>query len=326
VTRIKAATSVLGSQSIPAQFFDERVINQVMHIKTADDLWDWVKQGASSPLKGEARAVPSGQRVVYRGQPDSDFNLSSSLYRLCRDQLGVGVVEGDLAAAELEIIRTMRQEGLGRRMSDVELLMVLQHHGIPTRLIDVSIAPLEALFFAVEKGDAVAGRLFIIEVHDDESRLQLPLATSARLPWASAARGEQQAEGRWTSTVALVDEQPLDPRMRAQQGRFLVGGLNRRYGGRSMRISHREISPALYPEVTSLGINFVQQRRSRHNSSWPATGWSVTIESSWKRDILERLGAEDDSIRPDTMYPPVGEVRRLALSVIRETLSHRSGP
>jgi len=58
---------------------------------------------------------------------------------LCIDSVagcGASVAEADIAKAETTIIETMRREGLGRRMTDGQLLMILQHHAIPTRLIE----------------------------------------------------------------------------------------------------------------------------------------------------------------------------------------------
>ena len=82
------------------------------------------------------------------------------LYRAVQ---GVGrVTEAKLAKAESAVIREMRHQGLGHRMSDGELLMVLQHHEIPTRLIDFCRSPLPALYFATEEMDGTDGRLFIV--------------------------------------------------------------------------------------------------------------------------------------------------------------------
>jgi hypothetical protein len=146
--------------------------------------------------------------------------LSSSLYRLCRNEKGATVTEADLTTAETTIIQAMRKEGLGRLMTDGELLMVLQHHGIPTRLIDVSTAPTEALFFAVDQNDAADGRLFIIDVHEP-----VPLALDEedpQLPWTDAVWGTRTTK-EWSGAVSIVDAAALDPRMRAQRGKFLVG-------------------------------------------------------------------------------------------------------
>lgn len=308
--------------NIAAELFSSVELNGALKIQSADDLWSVLERGAAYPLKGAAAPLFSGSTVVYRGQADANYGLSSSLYRLCRSALRHGrVAEAHLQAAEQAIILAARQEGIGRRMTDGELLMVLQHHGIPTRLVDVSAGPLEALFFAVDRDDAAAGRLIIVDLHD-ETPLRLgtldpfgpKTAKERQLPWAGQARGGQSV-GTWTDTVALVAEAPLDARMRAQAGQFLVGGLNRRYGGRAMYVrgaTGREIRAAEFPEVATLSVNFVQQRRLARSGSWPLTGWTLRVEPEWKPVLRERLAGLDDAITEDTMYPPLAEVRRLA--------------
>lgn len=305
--------------SLPGEFFDDNKISGVMGIESAATLWVWIENGASTPVSGSGAAVPRGNNVVYRGQATAGHGLSSSLYRRCRVVKGPAVSEAHLANAETAIIQAMRAEGLGRLMTDGELLMVLQHHAIPTRLIDVSAAAMEALFFAVDHNDAADGRLFIIDVHTTDP---MRLDASQELPWADAARGSTQSEGGWSATVAVVDAAALDPRMRAQQGKFLVGGLNRRLSGRFMWVGDRQIDRADYPEVTALGVNFVRQRRplERRSANWPATGWTIKIDADWKPELRERLAQLPDSIRADTMYPPVTEVKRLALDVARRAL------
>jgi hypothetical protein len=305
--------------SLAGDFFADNEINRPMHIDSAATLWDWIEKGASDPVEGSASPVPTGATVVYRGQATASYGLSSSLYRLSREEKGTTVAEADMQAAETAILLGMRNEGLGRLMTDGELLMVLQHHGIPTRLIDVSTAAREALFFAVDQNDAANGRLFIVDVR---ARDPLPLDREQDLPWADAVWG-RQSRGEWSGTVALVDASPLDPRMRAQRGKFLVGGLNRRLSGRFMRIGSHHIAARNYPEVTSLGINFVKQRRAMglRNKNWPATGWTIMIDAAWKPELRDLLEKCTDSIRPDTMYPPVTEVKRLALSLARQSLS-----
>ncbi len=305
--------------SLAGEFFDDNEINHPIRIDSAATLWDWIEKGASAPVAGSAKAVPTGPNVVYRGQATASHGLSSSLYRLCRQEKGTTVAEADLAAAETAIIRAMRAEGLGRLMTDGELLMVLQHHAIPTRLIDVSTAAREALFFAVDHNDAANGRLFIMDVHAPDP---LPLDRDQELPWTNAVWGTRTTAD-WSGTVALVDAAALDPRMRAQRGKFLVGGLNRRLSGRFMWIADRKVAAVDYPEVTSLGINFVEQRRPMNlrNKNWPATGWTIRIDAAWKPELRDLLEQCTDSLRPDTMYPPVTEVKRLALSLARQSLS-----
>lgn len=194
---------------LAADFFDSINLNAAMGIHSSHDLWDWVSAGASDPVAGSAAGVPAGPAVVYRGQSDSRYALSSSLYRLCKQELGAAgvVTEQHLHVAEQAILTSMRIQGIGRRMTDGELLMVLQHHGIPTRLIDVSTAPQEALFFAVDRNDSAAGRLFIVELQGtpDSHLLKLGARSTSgpksdderKLPWADAVRGRKlQVLGR----------------------------------------------------------------------------------------------------------------------------------
>lgn len=267
-------------------------------------------------------------------------------WRVCKAAVGDGRVwEAHLAAAEKAVIDALRDEGMGRRMSDGELLMVCQHHLVPTRLIDVSTKPLEALFFAAEKEDGTDGRLFIVAPHTANSGL--PHATSAMrlartgsggssstphpLPWSDVVRGTKQSREQWSVTVRLVDEQPLDPRMRAQAGKFLVGGVHATYGGLNMP----GISPAQRPDITSLAINFKPNTGPNTiSNAWRASGWSVRVHASWKPELRDRLsGLKDDhdieSITFDTMYPPVNEIERLGKHVAKQGVGNwisKNGP
>ncbi|MBO3083022.1 FRG domain-containing protein [Cellulomonas fengjieae] len=309
------------AQTVPEQFFSRTDVNERFGLGTAGALWDWVRAGATSPVAGGATALPSGSEVVYRGQARSSYGLTSSLYRLCREARPNGVSERTIAGVEAQLINDMRAEGIGRRMSDGQLLSVLQHHGVPTRLLDFSRTPLEALYFAVENHDTIDGRLFVVHAHGHRGSMTVNLDFAAdgsrALPWENLARGDEYASSAWTQTVALVDPDDLDPRMVAQAGVFLVGGLNRRYGGRDMFARESRHAPTskvpseLYADVTTLGINFLTRAGTR-NQCWPATGWTVLVKAEWKPRLRELLNAEADSIRRDTMYPPLDEVWRLA--------------
>jgi hypothetical protein len=91
---------------------------------------------------------------AWRGQNDSAFSFSSSLYR--RLAPPVDEVKEDLMRkSELEVLEEARLWGLGRNLgasaTDLHMLAVLQHHGVPTRLIDVTSNPMTALWFAIEE-------------------------------------------------------------------------------------------------------------------------------------------------------------------------------
>lgn len=118
----------------------------------------------------------------------------------------------------------------------------------------------------------------------------------------------------------MVDEQPLDPRMRAQAGKFLVGGVHSAYSGLNMP----GISAAQRPDISSLAINFKpSQGPTKLSQAWGASGWSVRVHASWKpelRDRLSRLKDEQgiENITFDAMYPPVDEIERLGKHVAKQ--------
>lgn len=68
-----------------------------------------------------------------------------------------------------------------------------------------------------------------------------------------------------------------------------------------------------YADVTAIGINFMMARKSKPSAYWGATGWTIVVEPAWKQPLRSLLASLPDRIDSDTMYPPLGEVRRLAI-------------
>ncbi|MEU4041144.1 FRG domain-containing protein [Streptomyces antibioticus] len=311
------------------QYFSERELNERIGLQSVDHLWEWISSGAAGIIGRSQTPLPSydeaPDEVFYRGQPNAAYGISSSLYRLCHQTMGERVTEELMHRAEQAILKEMKTQGLGRLMKDGELLAVLQHHGIPTRLIDVSERPREALFFAVDRDDDIPGRLFIIRLKPgSEGQHRIDLRANDALEWEGTKRGTKQARGEWTTRVAVDESNPLDPRMRAQRGRFLVGGLIASYPGMEMnRPGGKRVSADDRASITTLSISFPLQS-TELSKNWPATGWSIRIPASWKRPLRELLAETDPPITTDSMYPPISEVRRLAVRKAEDAI--REGP
>jgi FRG domain len=154
--------------------------------------------------------------TLYRGQKDISKPLIPSLGRYMNSYLARGL-DRDAARkllhkAESHVIRIFRKQSaayLGRMPKDGwEVWSIAQHHGVPTRLLDWTLSPLVALFFAVEEnwtGDSVVYAL-------------RPLSQDITL------RDEEELEGHPLATEGVCTFEPAHdtPRVHAQAAYFTV--------------------------------------------------------------------------------------------------------
>ena len=310
-----AANSTDAQNKYREGFWLRHQCNDRFGIGDEKDLWDWLQEGNFSDLA--TWPLAAGENLFFRGQSDISYGLTSSLYRQVRAAKPEGVItERDLRFAETALIKAMRAEGLGRHMSDFELVTVLQHHLMPTRLIDVSRSPMESLFFAVESKHSVDGVLLLMNPYGAQ---HLDYSTDA-LPWAHFRTGEVNGDSRWTNHVAAVEHDALDPRMRAQNGTFLAGGLFRSYPGLVFRTAEEEVPADVRSDVSNLALKFLLQRPERTGHEWGGAGWVIRIPSDWKRGLLQRLRSEL-GISEDTIYPAFTETARLAKHVVKQAVA-----
>lgn len=299
-------------------FWRDRAINDRESLLSAEQLWDFLGDGQRRLGTWD---LEDGTNLFFRGQSNISYGVSNSLYRAVRASKGgpERVSELDLFRAEEAAIELLRAEGLGRHMTDGQLLMLMQHHLMPTRLIDVSRTPYEALYFAVESAEDTDGVLFLINPHEPIERSEAKLHKEQSLPWERYVRGTRQATKEWTNQVWLVDHLSLDARMHAQNGVFLAGGLARRYTGIRYADARAgatgDIGADAHADVCAYSINWLQSVTASPNTRWGASGWVIRIKSDWKRPLRERLKREKE-IWFDSIYPPVDEVSRLVKHVV----------
>ncbi len=190
---------------------------------------------------GHIALLEQSRTYAWRGQNEASWDLSSSLYRHLGTDGSSNVTEKSMREAELNVLEEARRWGLGRDLgpsaTDMHMLAVLQHHGVPTRLIDVTSNPMTALWFAVEEhkpeGGAPTRRspgvLFAIDVsktawyetfqHGEGqtyAHLENPLAAS----YTQALEKSKTEKQMFRAFPALPDE-----RMKAQEGFFIGSSL-----------------------------------------------------------------------------------------------------
>lgn len=315
--------------SVAEEFFGER--EWVIHATSGTEyLSSLSKLFAATPTLDQGGLTPApfeeGEaRYFFRGQTDSRHGLNSSLFRTLdpNDLNGATppAIEKLMRSAETRVLQEARKQGLGRNLTSLELLTVLQHHLIPTRLIDVSASWKVALYFASEAKDMVDGRMFVIAAMPSLwSKFTKSLGED--VDWPSPP------EHRWQHTTWPLLLPFTDPRMISQQGYFLAGGLATNTGG------HHQywIDTAKHPpngaakkaaltqkelrQVSTMMIKFpanagdVRRLEKELKGRWTATGLTVRIPGELKPQIRESLKS-DDGISADSIYPPIDESLRL---------------
>lgn len=173
----------------------------------------------------------------FRGQKDVRFAFNSTLYRRLLDASSDKLLiktprehEKAMLDAELSLLEKARDMGIGRGLTALETLTLLQHHGSPTRLIDVTSDWKVALYFACESDDDRDGRVFLVKL--DAARWKaFPKATEPSHPvWENYTDNFANATSLDPNYSWLSGTWPIllpfsDPRMISQRGFFLVGGV-----------------------------------------------------------------------------------------------------
>lgn len=268
--------------------------------------------------------VEESSQYVWRGVANSEWALYSSLFRaLIEEGEAPGdVTEKKLADREREVVEEARRWNLdwhrdGGRLSTIELLAALQHHGTPTRLLDFSFNCVMALWFAVEKWDEQDGRVVAVDIGDH--RVEPDSANASGLSWDDF--GEE-----WSKRTWFWSPPPFEARFVRQQGCFLLGGVPQsRHVGGSYRMdnSDGERVPTMLVSqvrrVLSAAVQFVDIRHATgetiHGSvptRYPAFTLRIPAASKAeiRRDLLDMFGYSHAAVYPDfTGFRDHGRIR-----------------
>lgn len=289
-----------------------------VHAANIQDLWR---------IMGLATfGLGSRTRVVWRGLPDSSFKVVSTLVRALETE-GVDVTEENLRQREVEILQVARDWDIGLSehgsVTDLHLLAMLQHHGAPTRLIDVTYNPLTALWFAcsdAEKMD-VPGVLVVLTVSDalKRSSSQVPALTYDTLTTPGAATIiSALRESRKTGGSLLIEPRPKDERMKAQEGAFLTGIIPEvQQDGPVVGLTYSPFAPMLPAALDGM----VRDRAEVEGAEWQGLSFAgIVVSPQLKRELLPILDHTFNRSHR-TMYPDMpGFVSALQKGVLKDQL------
>ncbi len=123
--------------------------------------------------------------LFYRGHPDLSYTLTPSIFRTPKFKSG----EKDI------IYRAMSElpKEFDGDQYFFDKLVRAQHYGIPTRLLDVTINPLIALYFACEKEPKARSQVIVLEVPKGDAKFFLSDAISCKANIAQLTNPEVKA-------------------------------------------------------------------------------------------------------------------------------------
>lgn len=139
----------------------EKITDREIHINTLTEFVSEICKLSGTLI---CNGAYSNEILLFRGQSNTEFELEPSIgrNRQCACQISILDEERNL----IEMAKFKLPEIFHNNLQPLELLALLQHHGIPTRLLDVTENALVALYFACCSDKYKEGEVFVFKENE----------------------------------------------------------------------------------------------------------------------------------------------------------------
>lgn len=187
--------------------------------------------------------------LLFRGQSNKDYELIPSLARNRRSSVHCTIFNEERNL--IEMAKYKMPEVFTNDLLPIELLALLQHHGVPTRLLDISENALVALYFACCSRPDADGEVIVFR-HNNTDIANYPVVNAI----ADSCRF---ARGTWTHLSEFFGAAKNQPYFLEQKRTHEVIHETNEAGGRWIEYCCRDIM-YIYAPIRSLRQRIQQGR------------------------------------------------------------------
>jgi len=230
---------------------------------------------------------------VFRGQLNSEWKLLPSILRL-------GLSRKEVEALEITLLEPYMKREVPHLASfdPIEYLMVLQHYGAPTKLMDWTSNLRKALFFACydKEGKQVDkdGRIFLCDKNNFHSMSVTEVEFKKfRNPLNNDNMDEYMPRLMNVDTIKFVDPYKRNPRLHAQEGSFLCWPFLPLNEGEEEFVD-------LQRYIGARNKKYEEINKTKEHPEFEAFFVSKLVDRNYKQAILKEL-EEDFNISETTM-------------------------
>lgn len=219
----------------------------------------------------------NGKQILWRGQSNSKWKIESSIQREIKkgSNKKSTVSEKDVSKFEKEIYDKTKKWNIDNvdNYNELAIASFLQHHGGPTRLVDVTTDPFVALFFACFENKKENGVLFGFDLPLNTLRYTVEYKPISMEDdgynvtiYSGGTYDEILSKLKSAEMPAILKSNILESRIKAQRAMFLFGHCGRE------KSSHNYID----------AFNMSLDNKQKHLNV-------IVIDNKFKQNIIEIL-------------------------------------